>query len=52
MSAAGHLAESAKELHKEAVGKPWEARSAGKCVSVRVVDRDWAKLETALAATA
>ncbi|MCC6239365.1 MAG: DEAD/DEAH box helicase family protein [Phycisphaerales bacterium] len=47
-----HLAQGEKELHKEAVGKLWEARSAGKCVFVRVVDKDWAKLEGALAATA
>jgi type III restriction enzyme len=43
-----HLAQDPKELHKEAVGKLWEARSGGKCVFVRVVDRDWAKLESAL----
>lgn len=46
-----HLAHDPKELHKEAVGKLWEARSAGKCLFVRVVDRDWAMLETALGAT-
>ena len=44
----GHLAEQRKELHKEDVGKLWAARSDGKCVFVRVVDRDWAKLEAAL----
>lgn len=48
----GHLAQDPKELHKESVGKLWEARSAGRCVFVRVVDRDWAKLETALGAKA
>lgn len=47
----GHLAQDPKELHKESVGRLWEARSAGKCVFVRVVDRDWARLDTALAAT-
>ncbi len=36
------------ELHKEYVGKLWAARSAGKCVFVRVVDRDWATLKAAL----
>lgn len=45
-----HLAQDPKELHKEAVGKLWEERSAGLCVFVRVVGRDWAKLEAALAA--
>lgn len=44
----GHLAKNPEELHKEAVGKLWEARSGGHCVFVRVVDRDWPKLETAL----
>jgi type III restriction enzyme len=44
----GHLAEHRKELHKEDVGKLWGARSGGKCVFVRVVDRDWANLEAAL----
>lgn len=45
-----HIASDPKELHKETVGKLWEARSGGKCVFVRVVDKDWDKLETALAA--
>jgi type III restriction enzyme len=44
----GHLAESRKELHKEEVGNLWAARSGGKCVFVRVVDRDWAALDAAL----
>jgi type III restriction enzyme len=44
----GHLAEQKKELHKEEVGNLWAARSGGKGVFVRVVDRDWAKLEIAL----
>ena len=44
----GHLAERTKEVHKEDVGKLWAARSGGKCVFERVVDRDWAKLEAAL----
>lgn len=44
----GHLAERKEELHKEDIGKLWAARSGGKCVFVRVVDRDWAKLEAAL----
>lgn len=44
----GHLAEQRKELHKEDVAKLWAAGSGGKCVFVRVVDRDWAKLEAAL----
>ena len=48
----GHLAQDPKELHKEAVGKLWQERSAGRCVFVRVVDRDWAKLEAALGPTA
>lgn len=43
-----HLAERKEELHKEDVGKLWAARSGGKCVFVRVVNRDWAKLEAAL----
>jgi type III restriction enzyme len=46
----GHLAEQRKELHKEDVGKLWAARSSGKCVFVRVVNRDWAKLDLELAA--
>lgn len=48
----GHLAQRPEELHKEAVGKLWEARSAGKCVFVRVVDRNWPALESALEAKA
>ncbi|ADB14956.1 type III restriction protein res subunit [Pirellula staleyi DSM 6068] len=40
----GHLAEQKKELHKEEIGKLWAARSDGRCVFVRVVDRDWATL--------
>lgn len=44
----GHLAEQRAELHKEDVGKLWAARSGGKCVFVRVVDKDWANLEAAL----
>jgi type III restriction enzyme len=47
-----HLAHDPRELHKEDVGKLWEARSAGRCVFVRVLDRDWAKLEAALNAVA
>jgi type III restriction enzyme len=47
----GHLAQDPKELHKEAVGKLWQERSAGRCVFVRVVDRDWAELDAALSAT-
>ncbi|MCC7085486.1 MAG: hypothetical protein IT427_10810 [Pirellulales bacterium] len=43
-----HLASDPKELHKEDVGKLWAARSGGKCVFVRVVDRNWPKLEAAL----
>ncbi len=46
----GHLAQKLEELHKEVVGNLWEARSGGRCVFVRVVDRDWPKLEDALAA--
>jgi hypothetical protein len=34
------------------VGELWEGRSAGKCVFVRVVDRDWPMLESALEAKA
>lgn len=41
----GHLAKNPEELHKEAVGKLWEARSNGRCVFARVVDRDWAALD-------
>ena len=41
-----------EELHKETVGKLWEERSGGRCVFVRVVDRDWPTLEKALAAKA
>jgi type III restriction enzyme len=44
----GHLAEQKKEMHKEEVGELWAARSGGKGVFVRIVDRDWAKLEAAL----
>lgn len=43
-----HLAWLPEELHKEAVGKLWESRSDDRCVFVRIVDRDWASLETAL----
>lgn len=43
-----HLANNPDELHKEDIGKLWAARSDGKCVFVRVVDNDWAKLEAAL----
>lgn len=43
-----HIASDPKELHKEDVGKLWAARSGGKCVFVRVVDRDWGALEAAL----
>ena len=39
-----------EELHKKDVGELWAARSAGECVFAWVVDRDWATLETALAA--
>ena len=48
----GHLAQSPDELHKAVVGQLWAERSAGQCVFVRVVDRDWPKLQTALAAKA
>ncbi len=44
----GHLAEQKKETHKEDVGNLWAARSDRSCVFVRVVDRDWPKLEEAL----
>lgn len=44
----GHLAQQPGELHKESVGKLWEARSAGKCVFTRVVDQDWPVLDAAL----
>lgn len=43
-----HIAHDPKELHKDDVGKLWAARSDGKCVFVRVVDKDWTKLEQAL----
>jgi type III restriction enzyme len=46
----GHRATLPEELHKKAVGELWEARSAGKCVFVWVVDRDWSTLEAKLAA--
>jgi type III restriction enzyme len=45
----GHLAHKPEELHKETVGKLWEARSGGRCVFVRIVDRDWPLLEATLA---
>jgi len=45
-----HIANDPKELHKETVGELWAARSGGRCVFVRVVNKDWAKLEAALAA--
>lgn len=44
----GHLAERKSEIHKEDVGKLWASRSGGKCVFVRVVDKDWRTLESAL----
>ena len=44
------LAQAKEEQHKKGVGELWEARSGGSCVFVWVVDRDWAKLEAALAA--
>jgi len=47
-----HLAHDPKELHKETVGILWAERSAGKCVFVRVMNKDWAKLEAALTAKA
>jgi type III restriction enzyme len=43
-----HIANDPKELHKATVGELWAARSGGKCVFVRVVDKDWAKLEASL----
>ncbi len=46
----GHLAQNPDELHKETVGKLWEARSGGRCVFKRVVECDWPGLEAALAA--
>jgi type III restriction enzyme len=49
---ARHLAGLADELHKKEVGELWAGRSNGDCVFVWVVDRDWATLETALAARA
>jgi type III restriction enzyme len=45
-----HLAPLADELHKKEVGELWAGRSEGDCVFIWVVDRDWATLETALAA--
>lgn len=47
-----HLATLADELHKKEVGELWAERSGGDCVFVWIVDRDWATLETALAARA
>jgi type III restriction enzyme len=44
----GHIAQGDKELHKEDVGELWAARSNGRCVFRRIVDRDWDKLEAAL----
>jgi type III restriction enzyme len=44
------LAQAKEEQHKKEVGELWEARSAGKCVFVWVVDRDWPTLEAKLAA--
>jgi type III restriction enzyme len=47
----GHQrAELSEEQHKKGVGELWAARSGGTCVFVWIVDRDWAKLEVALAA--
>lgn len=44
----GHLAQDPRELHKETVGKLWQERSSGRCVFVRVVDLDLAKLKAVL----
>jgi len=44
----GHLAKSPEEMHKVTIGVLWAEGSAGRCVFVRVVDRDWATLESAL----
>jgi type III restriction enzyme len=46
----GHLAKSPEEMHKVTIGVLWAEGSAGRCVFVRVVDRDWATLESALKA--
>jgi type III restriction enzyme len=46
----GHLAKSPEEMHKVTIGVLWAEASAGRCVFVRVVDRDWATLESALKA--
>lgn len=44
----GHIAQDPKELHKETIGNLWEERSGGKCIFVRIVDRDWTALDKAL----
>ena len=44
-----HLATNEEEQHKKDIGELWEARSAGTCVFVWVVDRDWAELKKRLA---
>ena len=46
----GHLAKSPEEMYKVTIGVLWAEGSAGRCVFVRVVDRDWATLESALKA--
>ena len=43
-----HLAEQRKELHKVDVGNLWAERSGGKCLFVRVIDRDWKTLDQTL----
>jgi type III restriction enzyme len=47
-----HLSHDPDELHKKDVGELWEARSAGQCVFVWVVDKDWVTLDAALSAKA
>jgi len=44
----GHLAKSPEEMYKVTIGVLWAEVSAGRCVFVRVVDRDWATLESTL----
>jgi type III restriction enzyme len=48
----GYLAKTPEEMHKVTIGVLWAEGSAGRCVFVRVVDRDWVTLEESLKAKA
>ncbi|MBM4019566.1 MAG: hypothetical protein FJ288_14815 [Planctomycetes bacterium] len=43
-----YLAKLPEEMHKVTIGILWAEASGGRCVFVRVVDRDWPTLESAL----